>query len=163
MSIHPNCTFQKFTILARESETVSVKQRWLVVDDDPTIVELVMLILEEQMGANVAGFTSGDEAWDDIAAQPLAVDLVITDRDMPGCDGIELSRRIQAEAPQTKVILITAHHDDLDPEALRQCGISAVLPKPFSCEQLATMIGKLLPKSMDSIAPPEQTRFSVAA
>jgi CheY-like chemotaxis protein len=163
MSSHPVRTFPKFTILARDPETVSPKQRWLVVDDDPMIVELVTLILEEHMGAIVAGFTSGDEAWADIAAQPLTVDLVITDRDMPGCDGFELSRRIQAETPHIKVILITARHEDLDPEELGRSGILAVVPKPFSCEQLATLIGKLLPKDMDSTSPHERTRFSVAA
>jgi CheY-like chemotaxis protein len=171
MSIETNRAFPKFTILPCDLEEgpktmngqdTSPKQRWLVVDDDATLVELLTLILREQLQANVAGFTSGDEAWEDIVSHPVGVELVITDRDMPGIDGVELARRIQAQTPDTRVLLITAHHEDLDRDVLRQSGIHAVLPKPFTCEQFIAMIGKLLPDTIATIAS-ESARLSVAA
>jgi CheY-like chemotaxis protein len=72
-----------------------------------------------------------------------ALDLVVTDRDMPGLDGLEFARRLHAISPAAKIVLVTAHNDDLTVAGLRLAGIAAVLPKPFSLLHLESVVRSL--------------------
>ena len=113
--------------------------KWLVVDDDPLIRSVIASILEDHLNASVIECDSGDLAWE-VWRQFPGIEGVITDRDMPGMDGLELAARIRAEDPAIPVILVTACPEGLDPEWLGKRGIDRMLTKPFSCGELASAV-----------------------
>ena len=80
--------------------------RVLVVDDHAAVRESVIDILR-QAGYAVDGLASAVEALP--ALERLAPDVVITDLQMPGIDGLEFIRQISRRRLPTQVIMITAH------------------------------------------------------
>jgi len=91
----------------------------VVVADDHALVRDGISSLLEAAGFNVVAQASdGFEAV--IAAMNLEPDLVLMDISMPGMDGLEALRKIKAEYPQIKVVMLTVSEDDQDLfEALR--------------------------------------------
>ena len=84
----------------------------VVVDDDPDYLWLVRFILESgsDKAAIVGEAASGEEAlWVVLDKRP---DIVIVDLMMPRLNGLELTRRIKEERPQTKILLISAYTED---------------------------------------------------
>jgi CheY-like chemotaxis protein len=116
-----------------------ISSKWLVVDDDSLMRSVLAAVVEDQIGADVVECESGAtalNAWEDLSG----IEGIITDRDMPGIDGLELAARIHAEAPELPIILVTARAEDLDRKYLCKCGIRIVLNKPFSFKELASAI-----------------------
>ena len=78
----------------------------LLVDDDPAIVDATMLLLEGS-GVNVHGAMDGDEALA-LLANGVRPDLLVSDYRLPGYNGVELVRRVQAQGyPDLPVVLMT--------------------------------------------------------
>lgn len=86
-------------------------KRILVVDDNKTIRELIKEIIVLVMGYKVILASNVKEAIRVISEK--RVDLVITDRNMPGILGEELIRHVKINHPEIKIILISS---DLSPE-----------------------------------------------
>jgi FixJ family two-component response regulator len=104
-----------------------------VVDDDPSVVEAVVSLLES-VGYSAAGFTSAEEFVNSAHLGRTA--CLVLDVRMPGMGGLELQRRLAAQVDHTPIIFITAHGGDaISAEALRQ-GAVAFLRKPFSQESI---------------------------
>jgi CheY-like chemotaxis protein len=120
--------------------THSALRRWLVVDDDAALAELIELTLAGLGLAQVEQCTSPHEACVRLRDQVCGYDLLVTDRDMPGCDGLTVARTLHARSPRAKILMVSAHTDDLDAEDLRAAGICAVLPKPFSLRRLESLV-----------------------
>jgi len=129
----------------------------MVVDDNAELQELMSWMLANLGLAEVEGFGCPLEAAARFQARGGSFDLVVTDRDMPGLDGLELARRIHAQNPRTRTVLVTAHVDDLTQETLRTAGICAVLPKPFSLARLETLVRTV------ACTPVEQTNAAGVA
>lgn len=94
--------------------------RVLVADDDAKFRGLVKRLLEGKPEVVVVG-EAGDGEEAVRLAQQLEADMVVMDVSMPRLDGLQATRRILAERPQTKVILLTVH----DEEAYRLAGIES--------------------------------------
>jgi two-component system response regulator DesR len=84
----------------------------VVVDDDPDYLWLVRVILEIRGdGITVVGESaSGEEALALVLHE--RPDVVIADLMMPRLNGLELTRRIKQERPQTKILLMSAYTED---------------------------------------------------
>jgi CheY-like chemotaxis protein len=123
-----------------DSDARSARRRWLVVDDEPELSALIADVLAPLNPASIESFTSSPEALAAFSANPSHFDLVVTDRDMPGLDGMELASRLCARAPDVKIILVSAHIDDLSVEDLQRAGVHAVIRKPFTLAQLESSI-----------------------
>lgn len=111
----------------------------LVVDDEAHIVRVVAFKLRSA-GFEVIEAFDGEEAWDRL--HETHVDLVLTDRQMPILDGIELARRIASD-PRTidlPVIMLTARGFKLTPSELTDAGIVEMIDKPFSPRGLVERI-----------------------
>ncbi|MFG2443211.1 response regulator [Nocardia fluminea] len=115
-------------------------RRILVVDDEVTIAESVAARLRAE------GFTV-DLAHDGPAAVAAALagepDLVVLDVMLPGFDGLEVCRRIQAER-HVPVLMLTARTDETDQLIGLGVGADDYLTKPFSMRVLAARVHALL-------------------
>ncbi len=115
-------------------------RRWMVVDDEETYLQIMVLVLECLGGAEVRGFTSPRAALEALAEAPGEFELIVTDRRMPEIDGLEFAQLIRAWVPDAKVILATADCSGLSDELARRLGLSAVLAKPFKPGALETAV-----------------------
>lgn len=109
----------------------------LVVDDDPSIRLLCRVNLELD-GYSVAEAGTLDEARATIAAR--APDVVILDVHVPGGDGRELLAELRAERPGLPVALLTG---SAGREELLRAGADALIPKPFTLDELRETVGRL--------------------
>jgi two-component system, cell cycle sensor histidine kinase and response regulator CckA len=135
-------------------------RRWLVVDDESLLVEITALILDQIGTRSVQSFDSAPEALETFSARPQEFELVVTDRDMPGLDGVELARRIHRQAPKTKIILLTGNLDGLTAEVLDTAGICAVVPKPYTIDRLQALVRGM---TCEAATVQHQTRCQPAA
>lgn len=99
-----------------------------VVDDDRFVLESVTTLLREY-GFNVRSFSSGHEAIRQFVMEP--VDLVLTDINMPGMDGLELLEKIRFLDSETPVVLMTAYADlDVAVKAIQKGAFDFII-KPY--------------------------------
>ena len=112
-----------------------------VVDDDPSVLEAVVSLMES-VGYVAVGFRSAEDFLSSSRLGRTA--CLILDVRMPGMGGLELQRRLAAAADHTPIIFVTAHGDaDVSADALRR-GALAFLPKPFSQESLLEAVRSAL-------------------
>src|SRR5919199_5406890 len=117
--------------------------RILVVDDMPENVEIARMRLESQ-GYEVVSAADGEEALVRVHAE--LPDLVLLDIMMPKLDGIEVLRRLKADAslPFIPVILLTAKADAKDVAAGLDAGGDDYLTKPFDHAALIARVRSML-------------------
>ena len=109
----------------------------LVVDDDPGMCAMLASRLTNR-GFRVVTATSGTEAIERV--QHDDVEVVVSDVNMKGMNGVELCQRLPEHRPQLPVILITAFGSmDLAIQAIR-AGAYDFVPKPFEIDQLVLAI-----------------------
>ncbi|HYH27864.1 MAG TPA: response regulator [Actinomycetota bacterium] len=113
-------------------------RRVLVVDDDPTIRDVLQTMLDFE-GCEVVVASDGNTAID--TARRLQPDVVLLDVMMPGMNGVEVCRLLKAESDPPKVVMVTAKSSILDQAAGRGAGADAYLTKPFSPLQVLTLLG----------------------
>ncbi|MGQ4615427.1 response regulator [Nocardia sp. R7R-8] len=115
-------------------------RRILVVDDEMTIAESVAARLRAE-GYTVDLAHDGPSAV--TAAEAVGPDLVVLDVMLPGFDGLEVCRRIQARRP-VPVLMLTARADETDQLVGLGVGADDYLTKPFSLRVLAARVHALL-------------------
>ena len=115
----------------------------VVADDDPDILELVLLRLE-MGGHRVIGARNGAQALE--LARSELPDLCILDVQMPHMSGFEVLHALRAEEPTRTmpVLLLTASVQDNDVIRGLEAGADDYLRKPFSPVDLETRIAALL-------------------
>jgi DNA-binding NtrC family response regulator len=109
--------------------------RWMVVDDDTEALDAVAQLLAAVSDAEICSFPSPWQALDAFAAAPDSFQLVVTDFEMPGMNGIDFRRHVQAVLPSAKVLLTTGSGMFTEQTA-RQKGFCGLLCKPFSIAAL---------------------------
>ena len=114
------------------------KHTVLIADDHVIVREGVVGLLEEHNFNVVAAVGDGHELL--AAARRFRTDLIVTDLSMPGLSGLDVMERLKAERIDSKVIVLTMHHDaELATRAMR-AGASAYLLKHSAGEELLTAI-----------------------
>jgi len=113
----------------------------LLVDDNRLMLEGLHSLLEVHDIDVVGAATDGFEAVD--LADALKPDVILMDVRMPGCDGLEATRRIKARMPQARIVMLTtsAEHEDLF-EAIRS-GACGYLVKSIDTEALVEALGQV--------------------
>lgn len=114
----------------------------LVVDDEPTIAEVVSRYLE-RAGYRTWVAATGPQALEQVARQ--RPDLVVLDLMLPGIDGLEVMRRMrQAEGPPIATILLTAKGEESDRVIGLRLGADDYVVKPFSPAELVARVDAVL-------------------
>ena len=104
--------------------------RWMLVDDNEDILLMMSAVLENLTGAEIECYNSPQSALAAFIRSPDSYELVITDFEMPGMDGVALCRRLHAVNPEQTVFLATGSGFFTE-AAARHAGFSALLNKPF--------------------------------
>ena len=112
----------------------------LVVDDEPNIVDLAKLYLEQD-GFNVIVATDGEQALALIADE--SPDLVVLDLMLPKIDGWDVCRQVRAES-DLPILMLTARDDDVDKIVGLELGADDYLTKPFNPRELVARIKAIL-------------------
>lgn len=114
--------------------------RILVVEDDPTVAEVVARYLERD-GFEVETVEDGIGALEMVASSPP--DLMILDLMLPGLDGLEVFSRVRSLAP-VPVIMLTARGDENDRVVGLELGADDYVGKPFSPRELTARVKSVL-------------------
>lgn len=118
----------------------------LLVDDEAALVQFERSALE-RLGYRITTRTSSIEAPELVCGATDAFGLLITDMTMPGLRGDQLAERISALAPGMPIILCTGYGQTLDQRDRLPQGVRALLSKPASGHDLATLVRVVLDTS----------------
>jgi len=121
----------------------------LVVDDEPTIVEVVELYLRRE-GFAVVTAADGNAAL--AAVERQRPDLIILDLMLPGIGGLELTGRLR-DAGGPPIIMLTARGDETDRVVGLELGADDYVTKPFSPRELVARVRAVLRRSAQAAAP----------
>jgi len=125
----------------------------LIVDDTPVNLKLVRVLLSRQ-GFEVRTASSAEEALE--MAPAFRPRLVLADIQLPGMDGLEMTRRLKA-APETRdtvVLALTAFAMKGDEEKAFAAGCDGYITKPIDTRTFPALIRQYLSKTNDVAASP---------
>jgi UDP-3-O-[3-hydroxymyristoyl] N-acetylglucosamine deacetylase len=123
----------------------------LVVDDEERIRSSLRGILSDE-GFRVLDIEGGPAVLEIVERE--RPEVVLLDVWMPKLDGIELLRRIKAERPMTRVIMISGHANIQNAVAATRLGAEDFIEKPFSVDGLLATIGRVLAGETGGTAAP---------
>jgi two-component system OmpR family response regulator len=115
--------------------------RVLVVDDEPTLAELLSMALRYE-GWDVRSAGDGQTAVR--TAREFRPDAVVLDMMLPDIDGLEVLRRLRGEAPHVPVLFLTAKDSVEDRIAGLTAGGDDYVTKPFSLEEVVARLRGLM-------------------
>lgn len=120
----------------------NMREKILVIEDDEVMRELMRMTLE-QNGYEVTTAEDGVRGYD--TALFLKPDLIVTDIQMPGADGIHVVRRVRdtATLEKTPILVTTAFGNGRATFSL-QVGASAFEPKPLNQQSFLSTVKRLL-------------------
>ncbi|MBB2890743.1 MtrAB system response regulator MtrA [Flexivirga oryzae] len=122
--------------------------RVLVVDDDPSLAEMLSIILQGE-GLEVTVCSAGDLALR--AFQDSKPDIVLLDVMLPGIDGVEVCRQIRAEST-VPIVMLTARTDTVDVVLGLESGADDYVTKPFKPQELVARVRARLRRGDESEA-----------
>ncbi|MBO9716086.1 MAG: response regulator [Pseudoxanthomonas sp.] len=119
----------------------------LLVEDDPTVAEVIASLLRAQ-GHRVAHAPHGLAALADVSVARF--DLALLDLDLPGMDGLALARQLRLQGFAPPLIAVTARADADAEQQARASGFDGFLRKPVTGEMLAAAIDTVLPEAAEA-------------
>ncbi len=115
---------------------------WMLVDDDEAILQMLPSLLRTVMDVQIECFSRPQAALAAFLDAPERYELVITDFQMPGMNGMELCREVLAVSPAQKIFLITGS-GFFTKRAAQLAGFSALLDKPFPLSALRATLAQV--------------------
>lgn len=121
--------------MPQPSELAALCAKILLVDDDRRLLHAMQMRLGE-CGCCCAAFSNTDEALSHFSISP--VDVIVTDLDMPGIDGVGVISMIRAQS-DVPIIVITGYSAEAEPDYTRHRNVS-IIRKPFEMAHLVESI-----------------------
>ena len=152
-----------FTAEAKSLKRVEVanpKARILAVDDEPVVLDSFRRILVLE-GFDVDTVETGPEALG--LVQRHDYDFVFTDLKMPGMDGVEVVKAVKHLRPDLDVVVITGYGTIETAVQTMQHGACEYVQKPFTAEELAEFVRKLLIKRQARVEAQQQPTVRIVA
>jgi len=116
----------------------------LVVDDDEAMRMLVCRMLKRMRIGRILEAAGGEQALEQLAATPDAINIVICDWNMPGMSGMDLFKQVHANRPKLPFLMLTGRADLDSVVAAKKAGVHGYIVKPISPAELKTKIAFLL-------------------
>ena len=130
--------------------------RVVLADDHPIVLAGIRSLLNADPGVDVVGeATNGGEALPLIRS--VAPDVAVLDVSMPGLNGLELTERVTAECPGTKVLVLTVHEDAAYVQPLLKAGARGYLLKRSAAEDLLRAVHAVARAASTSTRPSPDT------
>jgi two-component system, chemotaxis family, chemotaxis protein CheY len=116
----------------------------LVVEDSPTMRQLIVFALNRIRGLTVVEANDGVDALRKLSAQQL--DIIVTDINMPIMDGLKLVRRVRSDEAlkSIPIIIITTEGAEEDRQRALALGANAYITKPIQAPQVIAKVKELL-------------------
>ncbi len=116
-------------------------QKILIVDDDPSIVDLLNQFLKRK-GFKCKTAADGQEAIDLLEKSPFTI--IVTDLIMPRVDGLELLKKVKESWPNTDVIVMTGYTKNFTYTDVIKAGASDFVQKPFTLDEIEAKLQRLI-------------------
>jgi CheY-like chemotaxis protein/nitrogen-specific signal transduction histidine kinase len=113
----------------------------LVVDDSEEVREVLRELLSRH-GYTVVTCPDGESGLVELESRTF--DLAMVDLGLPGISGLEVANRLKTRWPATQVALMTGYGDRMGPQDAHAKGVDFVLAKPFSLDQLRSVVDHAL-------------------
>ncbi len=133
--------------------------RIMIVDDEPSILELAQRHLEKMGYCDITSCRSGQIALETYQASTVSFDIIISDLNMPEMDGVEFLRHLSEADYSGGIILLSAEDERILEVAqnlakARNLNVLGYISKPFKRKSLELLISKYSPHATITSAPP---------
>lgn len=125
-----------------------MKELILLVDDEPSIVQLARMYLERE-GFHTESANDGEIALEKVKLLQPA--LVVLDVMLPKLDGFEVCRRLRASQHGIAILMLTARDEDIDKILGLELGADDYLTKPFNPRELVARVKAILRRGERSV------------
>ncbi len=136
LDVRPETTVRVNDLPLRGSERI------LLVDDEPTLMEMGTSLLE-RLGYKVTSQTDSVKALEIFRSSPDKFDLVITDYTMPNLTGMDLAKEVRRVRPDMPIMLCTGFSEKITPDSVKELGLGFLM-KPYGMRQMSEAIRKIL-------------------
>jgi len=135
----------------------------IIVDDEPWILSgLKKMVNFKAYGFEPITASSAMEALDYLKKHPLGVDLVITDINMPGMDGLELIKKIKEIRSDIEIVILSGYSEFEYARQGMRLGVNDYVLKPVNIDEMETLLSKINEK-LDTFEMTYQPDFSVGS
>lgn len=130
----------------------------MIVDDEPSILDLTQRHLEKMGYSNIISCQSGQLALEKYQVNTVSYDIIISDLNMPEMNGVELLRHLSEEGYCGGIILLSGEDQRILEVAkelakARNLNVLGYISKPFKREALELLLSDYSPQSPDISAP----------
>jgi signal transduction histidine kinase/ActR/RegA family two-component response regulator len=126
----------------------------ILVCEDNEWVQKVFRMTLTRLGHRMTMTSDGNEAWQVLTRSTKTFDVLVTDLDMPGMDGVELTatirRRDRATGRYMPIVAVTGHSGGQEEARLLEAGADAFLAKPFDLGDLSAALKHALDRAADA-------------
>jgi len=128
--------------LTEEVQSTQGRVRVLIADPDALARRTVRDALSDAPGVTVVAQASNCREVSEYARY-YRPDVVLAEADMPGCDGVELTRRLAQEVPEARVVLLASRGDEELPLRAVRAGAAGFLTKDVEPDLLPRVVRKV--------------------
>ena len=143
----------------RTMDPIAVPARLLLIEDDVRLADMVRDYLT-QSGYRVTHAATGAAGLQQLAREPF--DAVVLDLMLPDMDGLDLCRKVRAEAranAETPILMLTARGDAMDRVVGLEIGADDYMPKPFEPRELLARLKAILRRAKGQTAKSDILTF----